>query len=35
MQVSVILPVYNAEKFLEAAIVSLLAQSFKDFELIA
>ena len=35
MQVSVILPVYNAEKFLEAAVVSLLAQSFKDFELIA
>jgi glycosyltransferase involved in cell wall biosynthesis len=35
MLVSVILPVYNAEKFLEEAIESVLAQTFYDFELIA
>lgn len=32
--VSVILPVYNAEKYLEEAIESILNQSFDDFELI-
>jgi len=35
MLVSVILPVFNAEKFLESAVQSLLDQSFGDFELIA
>ena len=33
-RVSIGLPVYNGENFLEEAIVSLLAQSFEDFELI-
>ncbi|HAF36760.1 glycosyltransferase family 2 protein [Sphingobacterium multivorum] len=32
--ISVIMPVYNAEKFLERAIQSILDQTFKDFELI-
>jgi len=33
-QVSVILPVYNAQSYLRESIDSILAQSFKDFELI-
>lgn len=33
-KVSVILPVYNGEKFLKEAINGILAQTFKDFELI-
>lgn len=32
--ISVILPVYNGEKYLRRAISSILAQTFKDFELI-
>lgn len=32
--ISVITPMYNAEKFLSASIVSVLNQTFKDFELI-
>ena len=32
--VSVLLAVYNAERFVEEAVRSILAQSFKDFELI-
>lgn len=34
-KVSVILPVYNAERYLEESIDSILAQTFEDFELIA
>ena len=34
-RVSVVLPVYNGEKFLAEAIDSILKQSFRDFELIA
>lgn len=34
MKVSVIVPVYNAEKVLYYCVDSILAQSFKDFELI-
>ncbi len=33
--VSVILPVYNGERFLPSAIRSILAQTFRDFELVA
>ena len=33
-KISVILPVYNAEKFLEEAIKSILDQTYKNFELI-
>jgi glycosyltransferase involved in cell wall biosynthesis len=33
-RVSIGLPVYNGETFLAAAIDSLLAQTFRDFELI-
>lgn len=33
-QISIIVPVYNAEKYLGRCIDSILAQSFKDFELI-
>jgi glycosyltransferase involved in cell wall biosynthesis len=33
-RISVVLPVYNGEKYLAEAIDSILAQSFKDFELI-
>ena len=32
--VSILLPAYNAEKFLKEAIESVLHQTFKDFELI-
>src|SRR5262249_18828515 len=32
---SVILPVYNSETYLAAAVESILAQTFRDFELIA
>jgi len=35
MLVSIILPVYNAELFLEVALESVLSQSHEDFELIA
>jgi teichuronic acid biosynthesis glycosyltransferase TuaG len=34
IMVSVIMPLYNSQKFLSEAITSLLAQYFKDFELI-
>ena len=34
VSISVIMPVYNGEKFLREAIDSILTQSFKDFELI-
>jgi|SRR3989344_2916776 len=33
-KVSVLMPVYNAEKFLDTAIQSILTQTFKDFEFI-
>lgn len=33
-EISVLLPVYNAAKFVEAAVLSVLAQSFSNFELI-
>lgn len=33
-QISVILPVYNGEKYLKSSIESVLDQTFKDFELI-
>lgn len=35
MKVSVILPIYNGERTLEATLKSLAAQTFQDFELIA
>ena len=31
---SIIMPIYNAEKFLEKAIMSILNQTFQNFELI-
>src|SRR6185369_7640984 len=34
MQVSVIIPTYNSARFLTEAIDSVLAQSFKDFEIL-
>ena len=33
-EVSIIVPVYNVEKYLERCIESILAQTFTDFELI-
>ena len=35
MLVSIILPIYNAERFIEKAIASVLSQSYCNFELIA
>ena len=32
--ISIIIPVYNSEKYLGACVDSILAQSFRDFELI-
>ena len=32
--ISIVVPVYNVEKYLQRCIDSILAQSFKDFELI-
>jgi glycosyltransferase involved in cell wall biosynthesis len=34
-QISVLMPVYQAERYLEEAVESILAQSFDDFELLA
>jgi glycosyltransferase involved in cell wall biosynthesis len=34
-QISVVMPVYQAERYLEVAVKSILAQSFDDFELLA
>ena len=34
-RVTVLLPVHDAERFLAEAVESLLAQSFRDFELLA
>jgi len=34
VKISVIMPIYNSEKYLKEAIDSVLNQSFKDFELI-
>lgn len=34
-QISVVLPVYNAERYLAAAVESILAQTFTSFELLA
>jgi glycosyltransferase involved in cell wall biosynthesis len=33
-KISVIMPVYNTEKYLEEAIESILTQTFKNFEFI-
>jgi glycosyltransferase involved in cell wall biosynthesis len=33
-KISIVIPVYNSEKYLNEAIESILAQTFKDFELI-
>lgn len=33
-KVSIIVPVYNAEKYLATCVDSVLSQSFKDFELL-
>jgi glycosyltransferase involved in cell wall biosynthesis len=35
MRISVILPIYNAEKYLSEAIGSILSQTYTDFELLA
>ena len=35
IKISVIMPIYNGEKYLHQAIDSMLSQTFKDFELIA
>ena len=32
--VSVLMPVYNVERYIEEAIASILNQTFKDFEFI-
>ena len=33
-KISVIIPMFNAEKYVELAIETVLAQTFRDFELI-
>ena len=34
LEISVIVPLYNARKYLQEAIDSVLAQTFQDFEII-
>ena len=34
-KVSILLPVYNAEKYLSSCLESLLEQTFQDFEIVA
>ena len=34
-KVSVIIPVYNSEKYIKSCLNSVLEQSFKDYEIIA
>lgn len=34
IKISVIVPIYNAEKYLHRCIDSILSQSFKDFEVL-
>lgn len=34
IKVSIIMPVYNSEKYLSKAVESVLAQDFRDYELI-
>ena len=34
MKLSIIIPIYNSEKYLRECIESILKQTFKDFELI-
>ena len=34
MKVSIIVPIYNVERYLEACIESILSQTYQDFELI-
>ena len=34
VKVSIIMPVYNAKKYIEAAISSIIKQTYKNFELI-
>ena len=34
MEISIIMPVYNSEKYLSACLESVFHQSFQDFELI-
>ncbi|MGI5892557.1 MAG: glycosyltransferase family 2 protein, partial [Bacillota bacterium] len=34
VKVSIIMPVYNSEKYLKHAVESVLSQDFDDFELI-
>ena len=33
-KISIIIPIYNTEKFIEDCLKSLIAQTFKDFEII-
>lgn len=33
-KISVVVPIYNAEKFLSSCVDSILSQTFKDFELL-
>ena len=32
--ISIIIPVYNVEKYIEATLVSIMNQTFKDYEII-
>ena len=34
VMVSVIMPVYNVEQYIDRAVASVLSQSFQDFEII-
>ena len=34
-KVSIIVPIYNAEKYLERCLDSLISQSFRDIEILA
>ncbi len=34
MKISVVIPIYNGERYIEQTIISILKQPYKDFEIL-